>query len=267
MNFSFIFGRYLAIESIMHHLDPRIKLLSALSIIVVAFISNNALSLTLLAAALFAFFGLAHINPLQAIKSILPLSFIVIITALINLFYTTSGDVIWAFQAIQITSGGIYQALFVSLRLTILLLTGSLLTMTTTTFDLTEAIEMLLSPLKKIHVPISEFAFVVGLGLRFLPQFLDEFRTIKIAQTMRGALLTTSPTRKGIANLSSFIIPLFTSVFRHADIMSNSMEARCYQGSQKRSRLRPLRPRRIDYTSLIVLLLINTLVLTVPLFL
>ncbi len=265
MNFSFVFGRYLAIESILHHLDPRIKLLGTLSIIVIAFISNNTISLALLAVALFSFFGLAHISPLQAIKSILPLSFIVIITALINLFYIASGDVVWNAFFITITTDGISQALFVSMRLVIFLLTGSLLTMTTTTFDLTEAIEMLLSPLKIIHIPVAEFAFVLGLALRFLPQFIDEFKIIKTAQSMRGALLATSPSRRGIANLSSFIIPLFTSVFRHADIMSHSMEARCYQSGHARTRLRPLKLRRIDYTSLVLLLFINTLALTIPL--
>ena len=138
---------------------------------------------------------------------------------------------------------------------------ANLLTLTTTTLDITEAFERLLAPLARFGVPAHEFALILGIALRFLPQFAEELHTIRIAQLARGAKLATSPTRSGIAGLTSLLVPLFASAFRHADTLASAMEARCYHGAQGRTRLQPLAFARRD--ALAVCVLAGLLALTI----
>ena len=240
MNNDALFGRYWAADSLIHQLDPRIKLLGAIALVIITFLANSFLALAIMCAAIATLFWLAHIPMDQALKSILPLVFIIVLTALFNFFFVRGGTVFVDWGWITISSEGMRMAVFVAIRLTLLLLSGSLLTLTTTTLDITEAFEYLLSPLNKLNVPAHEFALVMGIALRFLPQFVDEFRTIRAAQVSRGARLTSSPTKSGLASLTSLLVPLFTSAFRHADTLSAAMDARCYHGAEGRTRLNPL---------------------------
>lgn len=236
-----LFGRYWKADSPLHRLDPRTKLLGTLALVAIVFLAGSFYALGFLAAAVLGLFALGRIPLLQALRSIAPLSFIILLTALFNLFFVQGGPIIADWGWLSISSAGIRSALFIGLRLTLLLLTGSLLTLTTPSLDITEAAERLLSPLARWGFPAHEFAFVMGLALRFLPQFVDEFRDIRTAQVARGASLATSPFRSGPAALSCLIVPLFASVFRHADTLSAAMDARCYHGSHGRMRLHPLR--------------------------
>ena len=177
------------------------------------------------------------------------------------------GTTLFQLGPIQISEYGIYMAVFISLRLTVLLLSGSLLTLTTTTLDITEAFERLLGPLARIGVPAHEFALILGIALRFLPQFAEELHTIRAAQLSRGAKLATSPTKSGIAGLTSLLVPLFTSAFRHADTLASAMDARCYHGAQGRTRLDPLAFGRNDACAALLLACLFAAVLALSLLL
>lgn len=214
--------------------------------VVTLFVAQRPLSLGFVAVAVLLLFAFARVPLLQAFRSIGPLFFIVILTGLFNLLFVQGGTVYvdWGWAAIS--EGGIYQALFVAVRLTILLLAGSLLTLTTETLQMTDAIERLLTPFARFGLPAHEFAFVMGIALRFLPEFAQEFNDIKIAQISRGARFSTSPIKGGISALTSLLVPLFASVFRHAETLSAAMESRCYHGAIGRTSLHPLRFTKAD---------------------
>ena len=198
-----LFGRYWEADSIIHRLDPRAKIAGTFIFIVTIFCAWNFPALGMLAVCTIAFFALARIPLLQALRSIAPLSFIIVLTALFNLLYIQGGETYVDWGLIRISEEGVRQALFIAVRLTLLLLSGSLLTLTTTTLDITEALERLLAPLARIGVPAHEFSLVLGIALRFLPQFAEEFRTIRAAQLARGAKLATSPVRGGLSGRCS----------------------------------------------------------------
>ena len=248
-----LFGRYWEADSPIHRLDPRMKIAGTFLLIVTIFCAGNFIALGLLALCMAAFFIAARVPLLQALRSILPLSFIIVLTALFNLFYVSGGEVYIDWGWASISEEGVRSAVFVAVRLTLLLLSGSLLTLTTSSLDITEALERLLSPLARIGLPAHEFSLVLGIALRFLPQFAEEFRTIRAAQLSRGAKLATSPVKGGISGLTSLLVPLFASAFRHADTLSSAMDARCYHGAAGRTRLNPLHFERCDATALVLL--------------
>ena len=235
-----LFGRYWAADSPVHRLDPRTKLIGTIALVVITFSAGNFWALGFVAVIVVALFALARIPFTQALRSIAPLAFIIVLTALFNLFFVQGGEVYVDWGWLTISAEGAKLAAFTAIRLTLLLLSGSLLTLTTTTLDITEAFERLLGPLRRIGVPAHEFALVMGIALRFLPQFVDEFRTIRAAQLSRGAKLASSPTKSGLSSLTSLLVPLFASAFRHADTLSAAMDARCYHGAEGRTRLHPL---------------------------
>ena len=260
-----LFGRYWEAESPVHRLDPRMKVFGTLLLIVTVFCAGSFPALGLIALCTVGMFALARIPLLQALRSTAPLSFIIVLTALFNLFYIQGGTVYVDWGWCAISEEGIRQALFMAVRLTLLLLSGSLLTLTTTSLDITEALERLLMPLARIGVPAHEFSLVLGIALKFLPQFAEEFRVIRSAQLARGAKLATSPIRGGLAGLTSLLVPLFSSAFRHADTLSSAMDARCYHGAEGRTRLNPLRLGRRDAIALVALvaLLVLTIVVSI----
>lgn len=239
MNLQAIFGRYISKDSFVHRMDPRAKLLLALVFMVMVFAASSYFSLAIAALFTFALFWFSNITPRQAFTSIAPLAFLVVITALLNIFFVQGGEVYFQFSIICISENGLQQAIFIAIRLTLLLLGMSLLTLTTTTLDLTDAFEHLLRPFRRIGLPSHELSMMLGIALRFLPQFVIEIQTIYRAQISRGANFSTSP--KGwLAMMTSLIVPLFTSAFRHAETLSLGMDARCYHGNDGRTRLNSL---------------------------
>ena len=262
-----LFGRYWEADSPIHKLDARTKFLGVIFMMIITFSATNFGALILVAVAVMALFRISRIPLKQALQSIVPLLFIIVLTALFNLFWMQGGTTLFQLGPIQISEYGIYMAVFISLRLTVLLLSGSLLTLTTTTLDITEAFERLLGPLARIGVPAHEFALILGIALRFLPQFAEELHTIRAAQLSRGAKLATSPTKSGIAGLTSLLVPLFTSAFRHADTLASAMDARCYHGAQGRTRLDPLAFGRNDACAALLLACLFAAVLALSLLL
>ncbi len=239
MNLQPIFGRYLTRDSIVHHMDPRAKLILSLVFMVMVFAAGSYPALGVAALFTFGMFAFSRISLRQAFTSIAPLAILVVFTALLNIFFVQGGTVYFQFWIICISEGGLNQALFIAIRLTLLLLGVSLLTLATTTLDITDAFEKLLEPLRRIGLPAHELSMMMGIALRFLPQFAIELRTIYRAQISRGANFSSNP-KSSVQMMTSLIVPLFTSAFRHADTLSLAMDARCYHGGDNRTRLKDL---------------------------
>ena len=248
-----LFGRYWPAASPIHKLDPRTKLTATLVLVISLFCASTFPGLGVIAAAVIAFFLIARVPIKQALRSVLPLMFIVVLAVLFNLAFVQGGTVYVDWGWLTISEEGVYTAAFMTVRLTLLLLTGSLLTLTTTSIDITGACEAMLKPFTIVRFPAHEFAMILGIALRFLPQFASELVTIRTAQLSRGAKLASSPIRSGLGAIASLIVPLFTSVFRHADTLSNAMEARCYHGANGRTRLHPLHFARRDAVAAVLL--------------
>ena len=189
---------------------------------------------------------------LKSIKPILPF---LLITAVLNLLLVTSGDVLWKWKFIKITTEGVNISIFMVVRIVLLIMGSSLLTYTTSPITLTDAIERLLSPLKKLKFPVHELAMMMSIALRFIPTLIEETDKIISAQKARGAEIDTGSFGKRARNMISILVPLFISAFRRADELATAMECRCYHGGDGRTRLRQLRSAPRDYAALAVTLI------------
>lgn len=241
-----LLGRYYAAESPVHDLDPRIKITCTFVLMGAIFASSGYPSLGLCALFILGCILVSNIPVGQALHSIVPLLFIVVISALINVFFEHGGPVVLKLGPLVVNREGVHLALFMGIRLTLLLFAASLLTLTTTTLDLTDGMESMLRPLSRIGFPAHEFAMIMGIALRFLPQFVTELNVIRSAQASRGAKFTANLFRGGLQSLTSLMVPLFASAFRHAETLSDAMEARCYHGGEGRTKLDPLVLRPAD---------------------
>lgn len=246
-----LIGRYWPGTSPVHRMDARAKLVLSLALMAVTFVAQTFWGLAACAVFIAAFFALSRIPFTKALRSIAPLAFIVVITALLNIFFVQGGTVYAQWWIFCISQAGLVQAAFISCRLLLLLLEASLLTLTTQTLDITDAFEHLLKPFAKLGLPAHELSMMMGIALRFLPQFAQELTTIYRAQISRGARFSEGRMRM----LLSLTVPLFTSAFRHAETLSGAMEARCYHGGAGRTRLHPLRFSRIDGIAVCVIAL------------
>lgn len=267
MNGQALFGRYIERSSIIHRLDPRIKLLCTLMIIITILVAQSWWALLCCFGFIALFYGLASIGIGDALRSIAPLLFIVVITALLNVLFVNSGQLYGAWGPFTISEGGLRLAVFMAVRLVGLLLAASLLTLTTTNLDITEAFERLLHPFTRVGLPAHEMAMIMGIALRFLPQFATELQTIQRAQRSRGARMAFWPPHRGAQSIRSLFVPLFTSIFRHSETLSEAMESRCYHGEVERTRLHPLVLARRDGLAAIVVIamLISVIVIDIVL--
>lgn len=248
-----VFGRYRPGESPLHRMDPRAKLVLSLAFMVIVFCAQTPLGLAVCAAFAVGFFALARIPLGAGLRSIGPLAFIVVLTALLNILFVQGGQVYFQWWIIEVSQKGLESAGFIGCRLLLLLLGMSLLTLTTTTLDITDAFERLLMPFARFGVPAHELGMMMGIALRFLPQFMFELKTIYQAQISRGATITANPFKGGLSLIGSLVVPLFTSAFRHAETLSAAMEARCYHGGPGRTRLAPLKCTALDRNAVLVL--------------
>lgn len=263
MTGAFFFGGYCPGDSPVHRMDPRAKLLLGFAFIVIALVAQDFPSLAVCAAFTLAFFLAARLPLGKVARSAGPLAVIAVVAAVLNLFVVQGGAVLVDWGFLRISEAGVHQCLFVAVRVTIMLLVMTLVTMTTMTLDLAEAFEHLLRPFARFGFPAHEASMVMGIALRFLPQFMQEFAIIYQAQASRGAKLAESPRQGALRMLSSLIVPLFTSAFRHSDTLSLAMEARCYHGGTGRTRLQPLRFTVRDAAATGVMALLLALVLCV----
>jgi energy-coupling factor transport system permease protein len=250
------FGQYYPSNSLLHRMDPRAKFIMAILYIVCTFICKNALSfLILLLSAVFLIL-ISKIPFKMILRSVRPLLFIIAFTSLINVFFTR-GEVRLTPESwvISIYAEGLWNALFMTLRIVILIIgTGLFLTYTTTPISLTDAIESLFSPLKKIKVPVHDFAMVMTIALRFIPTLTDETEKIMNAQKARGSDLNSGSLIKKAKALIPILIPLFASAIDRAFELAAAMECRCYHGGEGRTRLKVLHYRASDWLAILLTL-------------
>ncbi len=246
MESSALFGRYYPADSPVHRLDARAKLLLTLGAFATVLAAGNGWALAACALFLAAFYAAARIPAADAARAVAPLMVLVLATAVLNLFFVQGGTVYFQWGFVQVSQQGVASAAFLSCRLVLLVLAACLLTMTTATFDITDASERLLDPLRRMGVPVHEMAMMMGIALRFLPQFARELQALYRAQASRCAALSANPFRGGLATMRSLAVPLFANALRHGGTLSAAMDARCYHGGDGRTRLRPFALHRRD---------------------
>ena len=233
-------GQYFPGQSAIHRMDPRTKIILSILYIVMLFVADNMWGLLLGVLFGFAAYLISRIPVSMIWKSMKPVVPIVIFTAVLNLFLST-GDPLWQWKFLKITKEGIETAVFMSVRILCLIAGTSLLTYTTSPIALTDGIERLLSPLKKIKLPVHELAMMMTIALRFIPTLIEETDKIMSAQKARGADLESGGVMQRAKALLPILIPLFVSAFRRADELALAMECRCYHGGEGRTRLKQLR--------------------------
>ena len=248
-------GQFFPGDSIIHRLDPRFKIVITLIYIITLFSGGGFVCLAIGAVYTFAAMILSRIPLKMFLKSIKPILPFLLITAVLNLLLVTSGDVLWKWKFIKITTEGVNISIFMVVRIVLLIMGSSLLTYTTSPITLTDAIERLLSPLKKLKFPVHELAMMMSIALRFIPTLIEETDKIISAQKARGAEIDTGSFGKRARNMISILVPLFISAFRRADELATAMECRCYHGGDGRTRLRQLRSAPRDYAALAVTLI------------
>ena len=237
-------GQYYPSNSIMHRLDPRVKIVIGIAYIVASFLCRNIFSFLLLALSAVTLVIISRIPLRIVLKSIKAIIFIMIFTAVLNIFWSVGGEdeLLFSWWIINVYSSGLYNALFIVVRIVAMIIgTSIFLTYTTTPIQLTDAIEQLLSPLKVIHVPVHEFAMMMTIALRFIPTIVEETEKIMSAQKARGADFTNGSIAKRAKALIPVLIPLFISAFRRAGELATAMTCRCYRGGKGRTRMTVLR--------------------------
>ena len=234
------FGQYYPSNSFVHKLDPRIKILFLIVYIVAVFLCKNFYALSACAAVflLIAIFSGVPIKSL--LRSIKAIVFLLVFTAILNLFFYQGQTVLFSWGIIKITKEAAYFTIFLAARLFLLVLTSAVLTLTTTPVALTDGIESLLTPLKGIRFPVHELALIMSIALRFIPILTDETGRIMNAQKARGADFETGNIFKRIKAIIPILIPLLISAFRRADELGDAMDARCYTGSKIRTKYKKL---------------------------
>lgn len=245
-------GQYFPGRSPVHRMDPRVKLVLTMAFIVMLFMSSSFYGLLAGIAFTLLTFAVSRIPANMMLKSLKPIIPIIIFTALLNLLFVRTGDVLWQFKFIKITQEGVHTAVFMVVRIVCLIIGTSLLTYTTSPIDLTDAIERLLSPLKKIKVPVHELAMMMTIALRFIPTLIEETDKIMSAQKARGADMESGSLLQRARALIPILIPLFVSSFRRAEELALAMECRCYHGGEGRTRMKQLRTGAADYIAIAV---------------
>ncbi len=256
-------GQFFPGDSLIHRLDPRFKIVITLVYILMLFTGDHIICLAVGAVFTIISVILSKIPFKMFIKSIKPIFPFLILTAILNILFVSTGDVLFEWNFLKITKDGINISLFMIIRIVLLIMGSSLLTYTTSPITLTDAIERLLSPLKKIKVPVHELAMMMSIALRFIPTLIEETDKIMSAQKARGAEIDTGSLMTRARNMISILVPLFISSFRRADELATAMECRCYNGGEGRTRLRQLKSSSRDYIALAVSLIFYAAAITV----
>ena len=255
---SVAFGQYYPSNSVIHRLDPRIKIVIGILYIVASFLCKNVFSFALLTLSAFFLIILSKIPVKIVLRSIKAIIFIMIFTAFLNVFWTkgTPDQLLFSWNFISIYSSGLYNAAFILVRIVSMIIgTSIFLTYTTTPIQLTDGLERLLYPLTFLRVPVHEFAMMMTIALRFIPTIIEETEKIMSAQKARGADFTNGSLAKRAKALIPVLIPLFVSAFRRAGELATAMTCRCYRGGKGRTRLNVLKLSYRDFLALFAMII------------
>ena len=248
-------GQFFPGKSAIHRLDPRTKIICVMAFVVSIFVSSSFLGYGISFAFLGVCIKISGISPKTVLKSLKPLIFILIFTGILNMLYTP-GRELASFWIFTITAEGIRNAVFMILRIVLLIASTSMLTYTTSPIALTDALEQLLSPLKRLKVPVHEFAMMMTIALRFIPTLIEETDKIMSAQKARGADFDSGSLMDRAKALVPILVPLFVSSFRRADELATAMECRLYHGGEGRTRLNTTVMTSLDFRAFVLVGLI-----------
>lgn len=246
-------GQYYPADSVLHKLDPRVKLVGTVIFLVSLFAGTGMIAYAIATVFLAVVIGLSRVPFKMILKGLKAIIIVFLITVSFNLFLT-SGEVIFQLGFLKITKEGVSVAFFMGLRLIYLVLGASLMTLTTTPNDLTDALESVLAPLNKIKVPVHEISMMMSIALRFIPILMDETDRIMRAQKARGADFESGNLIKKAKAMVPLLVPLFISAFRRANDLAMAMEARCYRGGEGRTKMKPLHYEKRDRAAYAVLI-------------
>ena len=253
-------GQYYPADSVVHKMDPRVKILLLIAVIVAIFLAGNLLAFVPVIAFLIVVTKLSQVPVKMMLKGLKPLRLILILTFVLNLFFLQGETVLLDLGFTQIKKEALILAVHYSLRLVLLVLFSSILTLTTPPITLTDGLERLLSPLRVVRFPAHEMAMMMSIALRFIPTLMEEADKIMKAQTARGADFESGNLIARAKAMVPLLVPLFVSAFRRAGDLAMAMEARCYHGGEGRTRLRVLKCEKRDYIACVVVALLIAVV-------
>lgn len=253
-------GQYFPGESIIHRMDPRVKIVLTIALLITLLIINSYTAFLLYAILSFTEVIVSKVPVKYTLKGLKPIMFIVVFAGIMNIFFTP-GTPIFSFKFVSITVEGVHLAAKMALRLSLLVVSTSLLTLTTTPIALTDGIEKLFEPLKHVKVPVHEFAMMMTIALRFIPTLLEETDKIMKAQSSRGADFDSGNIVQRAKSFVPILVPLFVSAFRRADELADAMNARCYRGGVGRTRMNELRISGIDIIVSVIVLIFEILLI------
>ncbi|WP_101846981.1 energy-coupling factor transporter transmembrane protein EcfT [Halobacillus sp. Marseille-P3879] len=247
MSSTMMIGQYIPGRSVVHRLDPRTKIAIIFLFVVIVFFANSVMSYGLLTLFSVGSAFATRIKVRYILKGLKPVWFLIAFTFLLHLFVTREGEVIATIAGWDLYREAVLQGATISLRFFLLIMVTSLLTLTTTPIEITDAIEHLLGPLKKVRFPVHELALMMSISLRFIPTLMQETEKISKAQASRGVDFRTGSFKDRIKAIIPLLVPLFVSAFKRAEELAMAMEARGYKGGEGRTKLRELQIGRIDY--------------------
>ncbi len=247
------FGQYYPGNSLIHRIDPRMKTVLIIAMMIAIFVCKSYLSLAITLLAVVIMVAISKINIKTILKGIKPIVIVVLITTLLNLFYG-SGEPIVSFWIFKITENGINNAVFMAFRVIMLIVLGLMLTYTTTPTALTDAVEALLKPLTIFKIDVHTIAMTMTIALRFIPTLLEEVEKIMAAQKSRGADMESGGLISRAKAIVPVIIPLFISSFRRANELADAMECRCYRGGKGRTKMNVMHLKALDYAAMVLVI-------------
>ena len=256
-------GQYYPAKSIVHRLDPRVKLVSTLLYLISLFLFKSISGYLIATLFLIWVIGVSRVPFSFIVRGLKPVIMLLMITVLFNLFLTRSGAVLFHAWIFTITEGGLVTAVYMAVRLIYLIIGSSLMTFTTTPNELTDGIEALLYPLNKVRVPVHEVAMMMSIALRFIPILLEETDKIMKAQIARGADFENGNMIQRAKSMIPILVPLFVSAFRRANDLAMAMEARCYRGGEGRTKMKPLHYRSRDFLAYLTMAVYVVLVVVI----
>ena len=259
-------GQYYPADSPLHKMDPRVKLFATVIYVIALFCFKGLVGLALITAFLYAVIKISKVPFKFMTKGLKAIVVLVVITSVFNLFATPGDIVFWKWKSLQVTDAGIIQAVLMTIRLIYLILGTSLMTLTTTPNQLTNGLETALAPLNKINVPVHSIAMMMSIALRFIPILIEETDKIMKAQMARGADFEKGNLLEKAKNMIPLLVPLFVSAFRRAEDLAMAMEARCYNGGEGRTKMKPLRYQANDYKAYVMVLLFLAAVIVARIF-
>lgn len=256
-------GQYYPAKSILHRLDPRVKLVSTLLYLISLFLFKSIAGYLVATVFLIGIIKASRVPFRYIVKGLKPIVMLLMITVVFNLFLQKDGEVVLRIWKLSVTTVGLRGAVYMAVRLIYLIIGSSLMTFTTTPNELTDGIEALLHPLNKVHVPVHEVAMMMSIALRFIPILLEETDKIMKAQQARGADFESGNIIQRAKSMIPILVPLFVSAFRRAYDLAMAMEARCYRGGEGRTKMKPLKYQSRDRAAYITMIVYTAAVVLI----